>query len=1419
MKSISKFKVLVAALAGAIGFAAVGGVYDDVLWWCNGPIDKNSDGVLQQGEVVDILHGGLSSHTSHNGSMTRTSYIATDTVTTPAFSRTLSCLKFEDSDNNKGAFVDILSQINAAYKQRSEAFTSIVRFKWDGTSRNTAWFLNVGGELLGVNSTGVRFYPGENTSALPVAANTWYDIGFVITKLEGDGCNVRILLRKADGTTYALNKNYSDSTKTGSYIGNTPAPSGVWNIATESGNQKEKYFTGLIQQVAYWNRGLSTDELLEAFNTQPPMPSVVGVVNGSGDEFGGDGTEIVMDGDWKNVPKTLAAGGSYTVKFAGAVDSACELKVKGVSGATTLKVGGNSVDIADGGEVELFVSQSAITSEGGNTSFTLQNTGSTDLLLDALSLTENAIKKNYVTYTENATTNLVIAQDEMLVITVPEGYSVVCSGTISGAGTLVKRGGGTLQLGNVGNTYAGGTVVEEGTLISVSKKNVTTTPFGTGLVTVNCFGGAQLQTKTDLANDIAFAGNSTRERPGLYLAGKTKLLGDIMASGDLYIDDCWAANPDGWTGELFTMNGTITVAAGSRLAAAPNCHYIFNGAVTADVVEGYGANDDFAGDMLFKAVNAVGRLVIDWTSIKCGLKNCFADTIIEFTGVHKVDGKGMFDLNGFSQEIARADAPDSVFGVDDEGGQIINTSSTAAGLTLNGPAGSDDICCKFDGNITTLSVQKALKFGARRNSMAGVISTGSGTMTCRNGCEFPNVTSISGSNSSGFDGSALGAGALAGLKSFGANGSFTCKVSARSVTPRQVSFTATGLHSTTRGCSTRLYIYGDDGKSAGTVEAVNFSYREEATTGTGGEKIDGVKHVNVPNGIYTAKLPNAEAFQLGTIKVVGSTSDADAITWTGASNTDIANIANWNGTDGQPITQDDYFQQNVMVNPMVFAGPGQANVSSSFDMYALCMSGGFTFTGSGLLTFGNGGIQISDALDADTSYSFSTPLRFLSDTTIAIPTNGTFTSTGGFTGMSSVVLLGRNQGGDASVSYTTPGVGTPLSGLFEISGDNTLSGNLVTTGANVNISGVLGRPGDKSTFTPNCSVSSPSGNLYGNLRFCGLTCYKGVCPRQVAYSATVLNSYCSVVFAADTENVFESLFSFFASNRLNLEEGATVTFNDGYECGNSQRVLLAKDATLVFNGMVKTGTDTASKGCFDISATTGSKVVFNPPDEANAVKITTYMACAGGEYVFGRGGDVVSIAQYISMVGNAKMTLGDGVLLQVPALRMNAGCTVNGAVGTGIEVTDGADAESDCNVAGAFTGGASLIMSGTKTLFLSGQNTSTGDVIVESGKLKFAPTSSWLYVTNFVVRNEGTLEFAAAGQVNKAFAALHVADQGQIYVPEGVRMRFASATLDGELVDEAIYPTGTEGSTGLSAHITGGGSIRIKRPGTVVVVH
>ena len=81
----------------------------------------------------------------------------------------------------------------------------------------------------------------------------------------------------------------------------------------------------------------------------------------------------------------------------------------------------------------------------------------------------------------------------------------------------------------------------------------------------------------------------------------------------------------------------------------------------------------------------------------------------------------------------------------------------------------------------------------------------------------------------------------------------------------------------------------------------------------------------------------------------------------------------------------------------------------------------------------------------------------------------------------------------------------------------------------------------------------------------------------------------------------------------------------------------------------------------------------------------------------------------------------------------------------------------------------------------------------------------------------GPLKFAAKNQVNGRKAWLHIADNGKVYVPEGVTMRFAAATLNGEWVEKDVYRAG-DGKE-LSAHIEGGGSIRICPPGIVIVVH
>ena len=114
------------------------------------------------------------------------------------------------------------------------------------------------------------------------------------------------------------------------------------------------------------------------------------------------------------------------------------------------------------------------------------------------------------------------------------------------------------------------------------------------------------------------------------------------------------------------------------------------------------------------------------------------------------------------------------------------------------------------------------------------------------------------------------------------------------------------------------------------------------------------------------------------------------------------------------------------------------------------------------------------------------------------------------------------------------------------------------------------------------------------------------------------------------------------------------------------------------------------------------------------------------------------------------------------------------------------------------------------------KSSSYGDLSVKSGELSLDANSTWLNGTNFTARGTGTLKFAAAGQINGDFAQLHVADNGKVYIPEGVTLRVSAATHDGQSVDAGTYET--DGATGISAHLTGGGRLRVGKVGMMLIL-
>jgi hypothetical protein len=92
---------------------------------------------------------------------------------------------------------------------------------------------------------------------------------------------------------------------------------------TAKSTNTAKMFSGSYQQIAFWNRALTDEEVIEAWQT--PMVDVwrLGLANNSTVEMGGtaaatatvDIDAISADGRWADVPGSIPAGGSLNLDF------------------------------------------------------------------------------------------------------------------------------------------------------------------------------------------------------------------------------------------------------------------------------------------------------------------------------------------------------------------------------------------------------------------------------------------------------------------------------------------------------------------------------------------------------------------------------------------------------------------------------------------------------------------------------------------------------------------------------------------------------------------------------------------------------------------------------------------------------------------------------------------------------------------------------------------------------------------------------------------------------------------------------------------------------------------------------------------------------------------------------------------------
>lgn len=239
-----------------------------------------------------------------------------------------------------------------------------------------------------------------------------------------------------------------------------------------------------------------------------------------------------------------AAGGTLILN--GVISGSASLTVNGVSAGGRVVLG-NSANTYSGG-TNLVNGTLVISSDGnlGDLNGVINFNGNATLETAATFSTSRSIALN-------GSTNSISA-DQNTVLTL--------NGPISGVGSFSATGSGTIVLANSGNSYAGGTNLNSGTVAITVDGNL-----GAASGVIN-FNGGTLETKADITtprNINLAAGSTGTLSPD---AGTTLTVnGQIIGSGNLNVA---GGGTVVLTGGSNTYTGTTSISSGTLQAAAPN---------------------------------------------------------------------------------------------------------------------------------------------------------------------------------------------------------------------------------------------------------------------------------------------------------------------------------------------------------------------------------------------------------------------------------------------------------------------------------------------------------------------------------------------------------------------------------------------------------------------------------------------------------------------------------------------------------------------------------------------------------------------------------------------------------------------------------------------------------------------------------
>lgn len=557
----------------------------------------------------------------------------------------------------------IAAWVNCPEAGTSEPANAGIVAKGDLGTEQYGLFIS-GGQFVGVlrNSSNTGGY--KEAASTTITANTWYHVAVTVAEPYTNANGAEIIVY-VDGVKESAANNNTYTT-----VFSSTLPMTIGTRANGSGTINEP-FSGTIDEVRFYDRALTPSDIMQLFDNRAfgIINNGVGWWNGSTGS-GGDATLDTTSANFCTNAYTAPVGTFYnlanllTYETNNQIPNSCVFGDDYYNNSTPVAVTSSNITIAPGGvslanangSGTLYFANSGITytlassdstgltDGGGSLTSLVMAGGGTTILTGVNTFTGGTtIRSGTLQIGNGGTSGSPLSSGSVFVngtLAFDGDDNPTFNNAISGGGSVLQEGSGTLTLGN-NNSYSGITTVSGGTL-SVSSMADGTSSIGTSTVDLN--NGSIIYTGTgdNTARAFNVIGTNTIDVPN----GITLTLNGVVS---------------GTSAVIINKVDTGTLVLGGT---GNNADLGMN--VNAGVVQlnKSGASIHAIGEIL--TINNGGEAQITGTAND------------EITNGVVVNSGGVFDLNGQSEAFNSL----TLAGNGTGSGALINSSGSQGGLAV-----------------------------------------------------------------------------------------------------------------------------------------------------------------------------------------------------------------------------------------------------------------------------------------------------------------------------------------------------------------------------------------------------------------------------------------------------------------------------------------------------------------------------------------------------------------------------------------------------------------------------------------------------------------------------------------------------------------------------------------------------------------